>query len=689
MSRLQILLITFASALLLSIGAGAGAWYYLYAGPEVSAAELVPANTLVFATIPNGANIIEGYQGSQAKLLFTSPNMKPLHDELVQVLGPKNVDLIHTFLPNLSGQSFIAITQFDPDHPDNIGFIAAMKPKAGLGDFGAFLDKLKAAYPDLLKTAKTGKGNVENHDYDWIMEPGMSEKVCVANISGWIVTTLGEPSLQDWIERLEKHSTTSSLADNGDYRASLARIGDDPMSVAYINYHDAMGLMQKQLSKADPKTGDLFAKRFKDMGGAAVGTRIENGQIVDRYSFLMPRQAQLDAGMSADPCPFDTLKFTSHDTRLYWASSFNWKQYYANLKEQLNAQLSSNPLGGMATGMAQGWFRQAGIDVQHNIVDALGPEISVQAEWNDGTNFPEIGFFAKLDHPDDFKPVIGAILDAVRKQYATSAVVKEINLNGQNFATLNFVPVGVLSPTITEDGPYFGLFLTANQAVRSFQRDPSQTLAQNDNFKQQIGDQRNGAQQVIYFDSPYMLNRAYKLGLPYLSMAAMFNKDVSNALQGHQLPDDLTWLQPMGTWSCVFKNDDSGIEASSSSGIGNQGIFLAFVGGAGLGAAQSYGLLDRFGLGPAAAMGALGGNPMIPPAAPPPGTFTPPPAAPDQTNSSTATPAPPGPPPIPSPSLNQAPTPAPAPAPAPAAPDATPATNSPANATPPSPAPTP
>ena len=560
-----------------------------------------------------------------------------------------------------------------------------MKPKAGLGDFGAFLDKLKTAYPDLMHGATTGKGNVVGHDYDWIQGPGMTEKLCVANIRGWVITTLGEASLQDWIERFEKRSTTSSLADNGDYRSSISRVGDAPMALGYLNYHTVMDAMQKQLAKSDPKMSDVLAKKLKDIGGAAVGASIENGQVVDRYSFLMPRQAQLDAGLSADACPFDTLKFTSRDTRFYWASSFNWKQYYANLKEQLEAETSEGAPGtALFAGPLQDWLHQAGIDVQHNIVEALGSEVSVQAEWNDGMNFPEVGFFAKLDKPDDFKPVISALLNAARKQYAESAVIKEMNMNGQNFATLNFVPIGVLSPTITEDGPYFGMFLTANQAARSYQRDPNLTLAQNDSFKQQIGDQRNGAQQILYLDSPFMLNRAYKLAVPYLSMAAMFNKDVANAMQGHQLPDDLTWLAPMGSWSCICKNDDAGIEAYSVSGIGNQGIFLSFLGGAGAAAAQSYGLFNRFGLAPGAATGM---NPMANPA-PPTAPFPPPvsaPApdqtnapggatapAPDATNSAPATPAT---------MPDQSATPPPAPvAPAP------PATNSPANATPSSPA---
>jgi hypothetical protein len=427
------------------------------------------------------------------------------------------------------------------------------------------------------------------------------------------------------------------------------------MALAYFNYHTVLDILQKQMVKTDPKMADYFAKKFKDIGGLAAGTSFENGQIVDRYSFIMPRQAQLDAGMSPDPCPFDTLKFTSRDTRFYTATAFNWKQYYANLKEQMDAESGGN--GAAPTKMVDEYLKSftqdTGIDVQHNIIEALGPEVSLQGEWNEGMNFPEVGFFAKLAKPDDFKPVISAILTAVRKQFATTAVIKEMNVAGQNFATLNFQPIGVISPTITEDGPYFGIFLTANQAARSFQRDPALTLAANDNFKQQIGDQRNGAQQIIYFDSPFMLNRAYKLAVPYLSMAAMFNKDVANAMQGHQLPDDLAWLAPMGTWSCVFKNDATGVQGYSISGVGNQGIFLTFLGGAGLGAAQSYGLLDKV----AGLTGAgMGGNPMSAPSVPSPGAAAAGAPDSDQTNAAPAAATAP----TPAPDASSAPSPAPA-----------------------------
>jgi hypothetical protein len=219
----------------------------------------------------------------------------------------------------------------------------------------------------------------------------------------------------------------------------------------------------------------------------------------------------------------------------------------------------------------------------------------------------------KLDKPDDFKPTIAAIIDSVRKTYATSAVIKEIKSNGRTFAALEFVQSSPISPTITEDGPYLGVFLTENQAVRSFQRDETIGLTHRPDFNRQVGDKRKGAAQVLFLDSPRLLDRAYGTAMPYLSLAGMFNKDLAAMLKGKNLPADLAWLAPIGTWSCVITPDEEGIQGYSVSGIGNQGIFLAGALGGTAGVMQTMGLFPK----PNAAGGTpfLPGNPA-PPSAP-------------------------------------------------------------------------
>lgn len=640
MTRLRLLLALGVAFILLLLGLSAGMWWYLFGENEVDAAELVPANTIAYATIPNAAAIVAGYQTSNAKTLLDSPNIKPLQDAITNLIGQKNLDLLQTFLPNLSGQSFIAVTHFDYNHPEQVGLIAGMKPKAGLEDFDAFLAKLKATWPDVIKQGKTGTGNVEGLDYAWIQRPGAPDKICVAHFRGWIITTWGEASLQDWLERFRKKSSTSNLAEDLDYRKTLAAVGDAPMTLLYINNRALVDILQKQVEKNNPTLGDYLAKKLQLLGGAALATRFENGEIVDRFSFLVPRPAQLDCGMGVDPCPFDTLKFTGPQTRFYWASSINWQQYYRHLKEQpeitsyspySTTNLTTTTKNFLAS--LRSWAVDAGLDPQLNIVNALGSEFSVQAEWSSDTLYPEVGLFVKLDKPDDFKPTIKAIIESVRKTYLTSAVINEINLNGQNFAALKFVQPSLISPTITEDGPYLGVFLTESQAVRSFERDPSLGLTHRADFNRQVGDKRNGAAQVLFLDSPYLLDRAYKTALPYLSIAEMFNKNLAAMLKGRDMPDDLAWLAPIGTWSCVITPDEDGIQGRSVSGIGNQEILLSCALGGTAGVLQSMGLLPKTMGAPGTVstagtppvpsptlnpLGAPAGNPLFPPLPPPP-----------------------------------------------------------------------
>jgi hypothetical protein len=579
MSRLRLLLVLGVAFILLLLGLGAGVWWYLFGTNAVSAAELVPANTIFFATIPDAAAIVESYPSSRLKTLLDSPNAQPMRDAMVNWVGQKNVDLLQAFLPNLSGQSFFAITHFEYDHPEQIGFIAAMKPKAGLGSFDAFIDKLKATWPEIIQQCRTGTGTVEGVDYEWIQGPGAPDKICVAKVRGWIVASWGEASLQDWIERFRKKSDTTSLADDLDYRKALMAVGDDPMTLVYVNSQSVMKLVQQQIGKTNPAAGDYLAKKLDSLGGAALATRFENGEIVDRFSLLLPRPAQLNFGMDSAPCPFETLKFTGPDTRFSWASSINWKQCYQNLKEQPPSSSFEHttfyPVSDDLLAFLQNWVRGAGLDVQQNIVDALGSEISVQAEWSQDATWPEVGLFVKLDKPDDFKPTITAIIESARKLYATSAVIQELNSNGQTFAALQFVQSSPITPTITENGPYLGIFLTENQAVRSFQRNEALGLTHQPDFNRQVGDKRNGAAQIFFLDSPSLLDRAYRTIMPDLSLAGAFKKNLEDLIKGRNMPADLTWLAPMGTWSCVITTDEDGIQGYSASGIGNQGSFLA------------------------------------------------------------------------------------------------------------------
>jgi hypothetical protein len=412
----------------------------------------------------------------------------------------------------------------------------------------------------------------------------------VARSHGWIVTAWGEASLQDFLERMQGKSSTPSLSESDDFKKSRERVGLGAQALLYVNYAQAMNLLTSRFAASNPALADNLKKSLAGVGGAAIGTSFDGGEIVDHFSLLEPKQVQLDSGISATPCAFDTLKFTGPDTRFYFGASLNWPQIWKNLQTQMTVgQPGVNPF----LTELQTWAQSENIDLEKNVFDALGQEYSVQVEWASDSLYPDVGVFFKVDKEADFKPAIAALVDFSRRQFATSAVINEMQVDNYTFATLKLVQPLPVSPTITENGPYFGIFLNETHAARSLARDESRGLLHNDDFNRQIGSERDGANQLVFLDAPKLLDQAYRTALPYLSMGAMFNPTLAAVIKDRQLPPDLGWLAPMGTWSAVAKSDDNGMTGYSRSGIGNQGILVAGAMGAGGMALQSMGLIPQ------------------------------------------------------------------------------------------------
>ena len=611
-----------------------GVWYFFFAPAKTDAAEFVPSDAAVFATIPNGAHIALGYETSHLKQVVDAPEAQPILGYLRQLAGPKNIDLIQTLLPELTGQSFFAL--MPPAAPGgNLPVIAGFHPKGGAGDLDAFVTKIKSIYPGL--AAQTSAGQVEGLDYQWV-QATTGDKICMARYDGWLVAASNEATLQDWWERVQKKATSPSLAQNSSYQESKKRIGLDAEVSFYLDPHAFPGI-------------------FPGAPGAfSAGGHFEGGEIVDRYSFLLPRPAQADLGLVPTPCAFETLKFTSSDTRFYWGANFNWTQVWKNLQGLPERTPPGNATLTTLVGNLQNWAAAHHLDVQHDLIDPLDGEISLQAEWSADNSYPDAGLFLKLKSPDAFKPAEAAIVDTVRQAYEARAVVNEITSGGLNFATLKFVEPVPISPTITENGPYLGIFLSETHAVRSFQRDESIGLLRSGDFLRQLGDRRAGASQIAFFDSPRFSDRTYQTALPYLSLVAMFNRDLGALLQNRNPPPDLHWLAPIGTWTASLSADDEGLTGYSVSGIGNQGILLA------------AGTREAFTAFPALGNFLTGliqppSPPPVPPATPATETTTPPaPGIPPATPSPATTNAAPDSAAAPSPSTTNATPSAPAPA---------------------------
>ena len=527
---------------------------------------------MVFATIPNAAGIVTGYDSSQLKKLVDAPESQPLFDEIQKLVGDKNLALLKVLLPDLSGQSFIALTHFDPSKPDETGFIAAMKPKAGTDNFDTFVTQVNAAYPDMAHETKTGRDKLLGVDYQWIEGAHSPGRVCVARYHGWIVTTWGEASLQDWLERMQGKPATPSLAENADYQKSLTRIGKSAQAVLYFDYRHLMQLLGEHMDKTNPGFSAQMQKQIASLGPAVIGTSFENGDIVDRFSILEPRDAQLANGMAAEPCPFETLKFTGPDTRFYLGAAVNWAAMWKNFQAQLAVQprppARSLPLSSPGRRARTSTCRRT---------SSTPSAPNIRCSWN-GRPMPPTPTSASTSrstNPDAFKPTIAALLDTARKEFATTAVITEMNSGGVNFATLKMVRPMPVQPHHHRGRPLVRPLPQPDprrpqHGTRRKPRPAPQRRLQPRDRRPAPG--RGG-------DHLLRLAQVLRPGLPHRAAVRLHGRHVqSHARRPPQGPQPAArphLARADGHWGAVFKNDDDGVTGYSRSGIGNQGILLA------------------------------------------------------------------------------------------------------------------
>ena len=592
MTRTRLSLVLGACLILVVAGLVGSGWWYLFGANEIESSDLVPADAIAFASIPNAAPILLGYKASQLKTVIDDPNAQPLIDLALGVIGPKNAEIFKALAPCLSGQSFIAVTKYVPGQPEQVGLIAAMHPKYGVGDFDAFITKVQATWPEEMKKATMGKGEVGGYAYQWIKGPSAANKICVLRTGGWIVTAWGEAPLQDWVERYTKKSTTPNLTTNAAYQKALSGFGNMALARLYVNSAAVQDIVSKAESQPHtvPFTVEKEAQPFLP---GSQGSWFQGGKIADRYIYPSSSRPLAETGLGETVCPLETLNFASTDNRLYWGASVDWPKLVKYLETFDGYSTPEKLIAANLLNYVRTTCQKEGVDFDKDVVSTLGSEVSVQVEWGPDTTYPEIGFFTKVEKPDVLQPIVAKMVNRIRLAHIQTAVLRELNDDGRKYAVLRFIQPSIFTPTITENGPYLGLFTSQQHAVRAFNHDTRHDLFHNDDFKRQIGDKPKTASQLMFLQTPPVLDRTYRIALPYLSLASMFSKEAGELLKGKKLPDDLTWITPIGSWSCVVTPNADGETVDSISGIGNQGNLLALALATGIPMAQSMGYLSK------------------------------------------------------------------------------------------------
>ena len=266
--------------------------------------------------------------------------------------------------------------------------------------------------------------------------------------------------------------------------------------------------------------------------------------------------------------------------------------------------------------LPRSWSRPANLGAQarngietSSIISSTrsAPSFSVQGgNGNDDTTYPEIGIFVKKStSPEtDFKPAITAIIEAALPQKAytiNSAVVTELNYQRPGFRRAR--SLSSRRPSCYRyhhrDRPVFRhLFL--GEPGRAFllpgcRFDPSCLTTPISAVRS--GTKRNGASQIGFVDTPHPgLDRAlsHRDALPVDRFCPCLTRTSPPLAPGQEPAARSDLARP--PWApgriSSLTPDNEGLQGYSVSGIGNQGILMAFAGAGGYTVAQRMGTME-------------------------------------------------------------------------------------------------
>lgn len=557
-----------------------GFWWWR-SGPSENFAVYLPSDTLAVVYAPDGLKTLLRYQSSNLKKVLECPEGKNVSSVVAGMTGDglsddiktkiqdgqkKANDILNTFWPNLSGQSFFAVTKIDTEHAEQSSMILGFAPHSGTATFDPFWDKCKTDFQDLWKDGVSfGTAEYKGISYETVDGTGEMKtlRVCKAKVGHWVIVTFGEGALKDFVDRYQKPTPADSLSSQADYKKISGRLANGEV-IFYGNIAQGCKVAQEGLEKNLLLKGNIanLTKAYEPFPAFGGKIAFDGPLLRSQWIILSPKDLRPDLGVAYQPCSFHTLTYTSEDTIFYEASQLDLKKQWDYIGKsaadpQVNQGLKTFEI--MCTG--------AGVDLHKNVLEAVGPEICIMADWLKSDAYPSLSILTELQKPDDFKPTIDALVNLAAGAAGGPAALKDSTAGSITLKTIT-LPIGGIAPTFTTSGKVFGIFMGPASAQRILTKTSGPTIYDQPEFKALGSPVFEGSTGAIYLNTPRIVDRTYSYVKPMTQMAAPFlPANVSTALSKISFPDKLSFSADLGGWVMKQRVDDDAIQIDTVTGV--------------------------------------------------------------------------------------------------------------------------
>jgi hypothetical protein len=589
--------------------AGGGYWRWLQQQQSSSAPLTVclPSNTVVFAHVPDGT---ASYQRFLQSNLYKIASSKEVSGLLAQASNTPGLSGASGFSAKeawawlgqltacLDGESFVAMgnpdfNQLVRNRIKDFPLLLGLRSKSGQKNIQALIEKCKKGLQEQGVTPQTGEGTHAGVRYEWIETP-FGCRIYHAYTQGWALTCLSEPMLKGFIDRIQKPDPATSLRESPSFKLVLEHLDKNPDAYFYVDYKSMLENIASQIDRMTVESRGKNAKSTADhvkvkmqrlnqlVGPFGMSVRFDGLHITDRIFFSMPGVARPDLGKTLTPCAFKTLSFSSADTRLYFSQNLDARKqfdYTINLYKEEVPELAK------WIGQVKSMLTAQGVDLDKNILDALGPEIACCVDWPSASLWPEPALFWELASAENFRPTVDWVIRYLEEQETGSGDQKaplgkfeDLQIGGHATKVFRFTRPLPISPVIVSNEKYLALFMTQQGANYFLAGEGKTPITSSAAFKAVCPAVTDSSSFLLYCDMQNLIDRSYQIAKPYALLAASFVPELQKVMSSTTLPEKLSFTSHLGSWVMTSKVTDAGIVTESKSSIGMPLLPLTGVG---------------------------------------------------------------------------------------------------------------
>ncbi len=521
---------------------------------QVIAAELLPAETVFFAELPNVARTLERWPRTALHALWHEPEVQAFLEQPREKLPwlQESTRWLEALARMRPEQGFFAVAGMDGDVPRIVAGISFLGSRSSAE---TLLAGPRAALKDAWPTGRTELITYGAAEIQTFTEGERVVAECFRE--SWYFAANQLDLLKATLDRYDTKANdpAATLASREAYRESLAALPKEPDLAIFAQPAALLEKVSALLNATGQQSGSAGLAEIAKIQGFGAAMKMEGREFRDAWFTCLPGATDSGSSLVA-PAPAElarrALNLTTAETALFHAAA---------LPPGFGAELERSPLLPLVPSVerVRRTLEADGLKLAEAL-DALGPEISVILDWpQDGMLAPCLA--AELRDPEKVR----AALAALNTANEPSAQWKRFEENG----TVFFQPPDGLLPQFTPTLALTDRFLlftigrSKAAEVAALARGNEAALPQTALFKSATAGLPAATEAFSYLNTSLLVTRAYGFLRPTLAMSLALNPDAASYIDAGKLPAGEILAKHLGSTAYAKRVTAKGIVSES------------------------------------------------------------------------------------------------------------------------------